>query len=116
MSGTSTVAGQMPDVRTPTSNLGDVRVVIVFLTVPAAGIALKASGRFGSPPCRRRRRLPLEVLSELSRTFALSMRLFGNMLSGYLIVGLIVALVGLFVPMLMALDLLIGVLQAYTSC
>jgi F0F1-type ATP synthase membrane subunit c/vacuolar-type H+-ATPase subunit K len=58
--------------------------------------------------------LPLELMSELSRTFALSVRLFGNMLSGYLIVVLVVALVGLFVPMpLMALDLLIGLLQAY---
>ena len=58
--------------------------------------------------------LPLEVMSELSRTFALSVRLFGNMLSGYLIVALIVALVGVLVPMpLMALDLLIGLLQAY---
>ena len=58
--------------------------------------------------------LPLEVMSELSRTFALSVRLFGNMLSGYLIVALIVALVGVLVPTpLMALDLLIGLLQAY---
>jgi len=58
--------------------------------------------------------LPLELMSELSRTFALSVRLFGNMLSGYLIVALLVALVGAFVPApLMALDLLIGMLQAY---
>ena len=113
----SAVAGQLPEVRTPTSNLAvtSALAVIVFLTVPAAGI--RARGLRGylrhyispSPVM-----LPFELLSELSRTFALSMRLFGNMLSGYLIVALIVALVGVFVPTpLMALDLLIGVLQAY---
>ena len=42
------------------------------------------------------------------------MRLFGNMMSGHLVVALLVALAGLLVPMpLMALDLLIGLLQAY---
>jgi F-type H+-transporting ATPase subunit a len=57
---------------------------------------------------------PLELLSEVSRTFALSLRLFGNMMSGHLIVALLVALAGVVVPIpLMALDLLIGLLQAY---
>jgi F-type H+-transporting ATPase subunit a len=58
--------------------------------------------------------LPLELLSEVSRTLALSLRLFGNMMSGHLIVALLVALAGVVVPIpLMALDLLIGLLQAY---
>jgi F-type H+-transporting ATPase subunit a len=57
---------------------------------------------------------PLHVIAELSRTLALSMRLFGNMMSGHLIVVLLVALTGFLVPMpLMALDVLIGLLQAY---
>jgi F-type H+-transporting ATPase subunit a len=57
---------------------------------------------------------PLELLSEVSRTVALSLRLFGNMMSGHLVVALLVALVGVIVPIpLMALDLLIGLLQAY---
>ena len=50
----------------------------------------------------------------MSRTVALSVRLFGNMMSAQLVVALLVALTGLLVPMpLMALDLLIGLLQAY---
>jgi F-type H+-transporting ATPase subunit a len=50
----------------------------------------------------------------VSRTLALSLRLFGNMMSGHLIVALLVALAGVIVPIpLMALDLLIGLLQAY---
>lgn len=112
-----TLAGQLPEVRTPTSNLGvtSALAVLVFLAVPAAGIHAHGLGGY----LRRYVRpsplmLPLELLSEVSRTFALSVRLFGNMLSGYLIVALLVALVGVFVPMpLMALDLLIGILQAY---
>jgi F-type H+-transporting ATPase subunit a len=111
------VAGQLPGVRTPTSNLAMTSslAVLVFLAVPVAGI--RAQGFAGylrhyvrpSPLM-----LPFELMSEVSRTFALSVRLFGNMLSGYLIVALLVALTGVFVPMpLMALDLLIGFLQAY---
>ena len=111
------VAGQFPGVRTPTSNLAvtSALAILVFLAVPVVGIRSQGLG----PYLRHYIRpspfmLPLELMSELSRTFALSVRLFGNMLSGYLIVALIVALVGVFLPMpLMALDLLIGVLQAY---
>jgi F0F1-type ATP synthase membrane subunit a len=55
----------------------------------------------------------IRVISELSRALSLSMRLFGNMMSGHLIVALLVALTGFLVPMpLMALDVLIGLLQA----
>ncbi|HVW02443.1 MAG TPA: F0F1 ATP synthase subunit A, partial [Planctomycetaceae bacterium] len=54
------------------------------------------------------------MVSELSRTLALSVRLFGNVMSGHLVVGLLVALAGFLVPTpMMALDVLIGLLQAY---
>ena len=113
----SAMAGQLPEVRTPTSNLAvtSALAVVVFLTVPLAGIRAQGlKGYFGHYLRPSPFMLPLEVMSELSRTFALAVRLFGNMLSGYLIVALVAALVGIFVPMpLMALDLLIGVLQAY---
>jgi F-type H+-transporting ATPase subunit a len=58
--------------------------------------------------------LPLNILSELTRTFSLMLRLFGNIMSGEFIIALIVALAGLFVPIpLMALEILIGIVQAY---
>ncbi len=58
--------------------------------------------------------LPLEIISQISRTVSLALRLFGNILSGDLIVAVILSLVPLFVPVIMmGLGLLIGLLQAY---
>jgi F-type H+-transporting ATPase subunit a len=89
--------------------------IIVFAAVPVSGIYSQGlRGYLRSYVRPNVLMLPLHIMSEISRTFALSVRLFGNMMSGQLIVGLLVALAGVFVPMpLMALDLLIGILQAY---
>jgi len=111
------LAGQLPGVRPPTASLAmtSALAIIVFLAVPVAGIRARGVrgyllGYFRPNPLL----LPLHVISELSRTLALSMRLFGNMMSGHLVVALLVALTGFLVPMpLMALDMLIGLLQAY---
>lgn len=57
---------------------------------------------------------PLNLLELLTRTFSLIVRLFGNVMSGVFIVGVILGLAGLLVPIpLMALDLLTGAVQAY---
>jgi len=58
--------------------------------------------------------LPFHLLAEVTRNLALAVRLFGNIMSGSLIVGLLVAIAPLFAPILMqALGLLIGLIQAY---
>jgi F-type H+-transporting ATPase subunit a len=58
--------------------------------------------------------LPLNILSEITRTFALMVRLFGNIMSHEFIIGILVSLVGLLVPIpFMALGILIGLIQAY---
>lgn len=111
------LSGQLPGIRPPTASLATTSAlaIIVFLAVPVVGIRARGVreyllGYFRPNPLLA----PLHVLSELSRTLALSMRLFGNMMSGHLIVALLVALTGFLVPMpLMALDVLIGLLQAY---
>jgi F-type H+-transporting ATPase subunit a len=111
------LSGQLPGVRPPTASLATTSALaaIVFFAVPFAGIRARGwwgylLGYFRPNPLLA----PLHVLSELSRTLALSVRLFGNMMSGHLIVVLLVALTGFLVPMpLMALDVLIGLLQAY---
>jgi len=109
--------GQLPGVAAPTTSLATTSAlaVLVFFAVPVAGIRARGwrayFARYFQPSFFL---APLHVVSELSRTLALSVRLFGNMMSGHLVVGLLVALTGFLVPMpLMALDLLIGLLQAY---
>lgn len=58
--------------------------------------------------------LPFNIIGEISRTVALAIRLFGNIMSGSLIVALIVALAPFFFPVLVnLLGLLTGVIQAY---
>jgi len=58
--------------------------------------------------------IPLNIVEQFTRTFSLIVRLFGNVMSGVFVIGIILALAGLLVPIpLMALDLLTGTVQAY---
>jgi F-type H+-transporting ATPase subunit a len=58
--------------------------------------------------------IPLNIVETLTRTFSLIVRLFGNVMSGVFIIGIILSLAGLLVPIpLMALELLVGAIQAY---
>lgn len=57
---------------------------------------------------------PLEVLSHFSRTISLTLRLFGNILSGDIIVAIVFSLIPLIVPLpLIALSMVTGLLQAF---
>lgn len=58
--------------------------------------------------------LPFNIISELSRTLALAIRLFGNIMSGSMIVGILLTITPFIFPIIMtALGLLIGMVQAY---
>jgi F-type H+-transporting ATPase subunit a len=58
--------------------------------------------------------LPFHVLSETSRNLALAVRLFGNMMSGAMLVGVLLAIAPFFFPVAMqVLGLLTGMIQAY---
>jgi F-type H+-transporting ATPase subunit a len=58
--------------------------------------------------------IPVNILEQFTRTFSLIVRLFGNVMSGVFIIGIILSLAGLLVPIpLMALELLTGAVQAY---
>jgi len=58
--------------------------------------------------------LPLNIVGEITRTFSLMVRLFGNIMSHGFVIGIILALAGLLVPIpIMALGIVIGLVQAY---
>jgi F-type H+-transporting ATPase subunit a len=58
--------------------------------------------------------LPFNIMGELSRTLALAVRLFGNIMSGSMIAGILLSVAPLFFPVLMQLlGLITGVIQAY---
>jgi F-type H+-transporting ATPase subunit a len=58
--------------------------------------------------------IPLNLVEQVTRTFSLIVRLFGNIMSGVFVIGIVLSLAGLLVPIpLMALDLLTGAVQAY---
>jgi F-type H+-transporting ATPase subunit a len=88
--------------------------LVIFFAIHIYGVMakgfLKYFKDFASPIFM----LPLEIIGQISRTLSLSLRLFGNILSGELIASIVFSLVPLFLPLpLIGLSLLIGVLQAY---
>jgi len=58
--------------------------------------------------------LPFNIISEISRTLALAVRLFGNMMSGAMIIGILLSIAPFIFPIVMTvLGLLTGMVQAY---
>jgi F-type H+-transporting ATPase subunit a len=58
--------------------------------------------------------IPLNVVETFTRMFSLIVRLFGNVMSGAFIIGIILSLAGLIVPIpFMGIEMLIGAIQAY---
>lgn len=113
----SAVAAMLPGLRAPTANVATAAALasVVFVAAPVLGVFRRGAGAYVREYLRPNPLFfPIHVLSELSRTLALALRLFGNMMSGHVVVALLVALVGVILPIpLMALHLLIGILQAY---
>jgi len=107
------VPGYVP----PTGSLSTTTAlaVCVFIAVPLFGI--RKQGFVGYLRTYTRPTLlmlPFNVISELSRTLALAVRLFGNMMSGVMILGILLTITPYFFPMVMtALGLLTGMVQAY---
>jgi F-type H+-transporting ATPase subunit a len=107
----------IPGVTPPTARLETdaALALLVFLAVIWFGVKAGGVGgylaTFATPSPLM---IPLNFVENLTRTFSLLVRLFGNVMSGVFVVGLILSLAGLLVPVpLMALDLLTGAVQAY---
>lgn len=111
------LCGVLPGVEPPTGKLETplALALIVFFSVHFFGVRARGVrgylATFAKPKLIM---LPLNILSEVTRTFSLMVRLFGNVMSGEFVIGLVIALAGLFVPIpLMVLELLVGIVQAY---
>lgn len=106
-----------PGYEPPTSSLSTTAALAlcVFLATPIFGIAengvLQYLKTFIEPTFIM---LPFNIISEISRTLALAVRLFGNIMSGGLIVTILLSIAPLFFPVLMTvLGLITGIIQAY---
>src|ERR1700691_273601 len=107
----------IPGYEPPTASLSTTvaLAVCVFVAVPLFGIADQGLGgylkSFVEPTVIM---LPFNVIGELSRTLALAVRLFGNMMSGAMIIGILLTITPFLFPIVMTmLGLLTGMVQAY---
>lgn len=100
----------------PTANLNTTIAlsVVVFFAVHYYGVLEKGLWGYIKDFANPIFILPLEIVSQFSRTLSLAIRLFGNILSTDLIVAIVFSLIPFIVPLpLAALGMLTGVLQAY---
>jgi len=110
------VIGIVPLVVSPTRDVNTpvALALVVFFSVYYFGIRAKGLWGYFKDLASPIFMLPMELISHVSRTLSLGLRLFGNIVSTELIVAVVFALVPLFVPLLLvAFSMLTGVLQAY---
>jgi F-type H+-transporting ATPase subunit a len=107
----------LPGYEPPTGSLSTTAALAlcVFAAVPMFGVAEKGLGdylkSYTEPTVLM---LPFNVIGELSRTLALAVRLFGNMMSGAMIMAILLTITPFVFPIAMAaLGLLTGMVQAY---
>jgi F-type H+-transporting ATPase subunit a len=107
----------VPGIEPPTAHLETdaALALVVFAATVRFGIGARGlRGWLGSFAQPNLLLLPLNLIENITRTFSLMVRLFGNVMSGVFLVGVLLSLAGLLVPVpVMALDLLTGAVQAY---
>jgi F-type H+-transporting ATPase subunit a len=107
----------VPGYTPPTSSLSTTAALAlcVFVAVPVFGIGRRGWRRYLKSYLQPTViMLPFNLISELSRTLALAVRLFGNMMSGTMIIAILLTITPFIFPVAMtALGLLTGLVQAY---
>jgi F-type H+-transporting ATPase subunit a len=107
----------IPGFKPPTSSLSTTvaLALCVFVAVPLFGIEDQGlRGYLKSYLEPTVIMLPFNIIGEISRTLALSVRLFGNMMSGEMIIGILLTITPYIFPLVMTLlGLLTGMVQAY---
>lgn len=107
----------LPGYEAPTGSLSTTAALAlcVFIAVPVYGIEDQGIREYMKSYVKPTFvMLPFNIISELSRTLALAIRLFGNMMSGAMIIGILLTITPFLFPMVMTmLGLLTGMVQAY---
>jgi F-type H+-transporting ATPase subunit a len=107
----------IPGYEPPTGSLSTTvaLALCVMVAVPLFGIAEQGVGNYLKSYLEPTFfMLPFNVISEISRTLALAVRLFGNMMSGAMIIAILLTITPFVFPIVMtALGLLTGMVQAY---
>ena len=107
----------IPGVEAPTAHLetdAAFGAIVFFSTIFYGVRALGLSGYLATFTRPTWVMIPLNIVEQVTRTFSLIVRLFGNVMSGVFIGAIVLSLAGLFVPIpFMALDVLTGAIQAY---
>jgi F-type H+-transporting ATPase subunit a len=114
---TASLCTVIPGYEPPTASLSTTvaLALCVFVAVPLFGIKEQGLGgylkSYVEPTFIM---LPFNIISELSRTLALAVRLFGNMMSGAMIIAILLTITPFIFPIVMTtLGLLTGMVQAY---
>jgi F-type H+-transporting ATPase subunit a len=114
---TASLCTVIPGFKPPTGSLSTTAALAlcVFIAVPVFGIREQGWGgylkTYTTPTFIM---LPFNIISEFSRTLALAVRLFGNMMSGVMIIAILLTITPFIFPIAMtALGLLTGMVQAY---
>jgi F-type H+-transporting ATPase subunit a len=107
----------LPWYQPPTGSLSTTAAlaICVFMAVPFFGISELGIGNYLKSYLKPTFiMLPFNIISEFSRTLALAVRLFGNIMSGGMIVSILLSIVPFIFPIAMTiLGLIIGTVQAY---
>jgi F-type H+-transporting ATPase subunit a len=114
---TASLCTMIPGYEPPTGSLSTTvaLALCVFVAVPLFGIADQGvRGYLKSYVEPTVIMLPFNIISEISRTLALAVRLFGNMMSGAMIIAILLTITPFVFPIVMTLlGLLTGMVQAY---
>jgi len=113
----ASISTVIPGYQPPTASLSTTTALAlcVFVAVPFFGIEEEGLGSYLKSYTKPTLlMLPFNIISELSRTLALAVRLFGNMMSGAMIIAILLTITPFLFPILMTmLGLLTGMVQAY---
>lgn len=115
--GTANLIGLVPGLSSPTPDINTplAMALIVFVSVPYFGIKTRGLWKYLKHYVQPIfLMLPIEIASEIARTFSLSFRLFGNIMGEEIIIAILFLISPFILPVpMMLFSIFTGILQAY---